>query len=140
MAQPERSREPTQARPAIDVIDESFVVADPALLAARFADPGLWRAWWPDLELTVARDRGPKGIRWAVRGALTGSAEVWLEPWRDGVIVHWYLRADPAGRTVRRAERLRRAYLLDYKRRIHALKDELEQERPVGAPRAGVAG
>lgn len=140
MAELEQVQEPARARPAIDIIDESFVVADPAVLAARFADAALWRAWWPDLELSVDRDRGRKGIRWAVRGALTGSAEVWLEPWQDGVIVHWYLRADPAGRTVRRAENVRRAYLLDYKRHIHALKDELERDRPVGAPRTGAGG
>jgi hypothetical protein len=121
--------------PAIDIMDDSFVVASPTVLAARFADRRLWETWWPGLELTVARDRGRKGIRWTVRGHLVGTAEIWLEPWGDGVIVHWYLRADPVGRVADRADRVQRRYLLDYKRRIHRLKDELERGRPAGAPR-----
>lgn len=139
MTEPNRRPEHDQVPPAIDIMDDSFVVADPAVLAGRFADAALWREWWPDLDLAVVRDRGRKGIRWAVSGALTGSAEIWLEPWLDGVIVHWYLRADPATGRVRRTDRMRRALLHDYKRRIHALKDELEQDRPVGAPRPGAA-
>ena len=122
--------------PAIDIIDESFVVAHAAELAGRFADPILWRQWWPTLTLTVSRDRGAEGIQWTVGGALAGSAEVWLEPWRDGVIVHWFLRADPVPpRSARRATRLREAYVRDYKRRLTALKDELERDRPCGRPR-----
>ncbi len=118
-------------------MDESFVVADVSELAARFAEPALWRAWWPELRLTVAQDRGNEGIRWTVTGALAGSAEIWLEPWRDGVIVHWFLRADPAPpRSARRMLRLREAYVRDYKRRVHALKDELEFGRPCGESRA----
>jgi hypothetical protein len=118
-------------------MDESFVVADAAELAARFADPALWRDWWPDLTLTVAKNRGSKGIRWTVAGALAGSAEVWLEPWRDGVIVHWFLRADPVpSPSARRVRRLRESYVRHYKRRVHALKDELERDRPGGTPRA----
>jgi hypothetical protein len=123
--------------PAIDIIDESFVVADPAELAARFADPALWREWWPELTLRVARDRGSKGIQWTVDGAMDGSAEVWLEPWRDGVIVHWFMRADPVHpMPARRMQRLRASLVHGYKRRIHALKDEFERDRPCGAPRA----
>jgi hypothetical protein len=137
MAESKPPRAEAWAPPAIDIMDESFVVADPSMLAGRFADAMLWRQWWPELELSVVRDRGRKGIRWEVSGALAGTAEIWLESWRDGVIVHWYLRAEPAGGRVRRAERIRQAYLRDYKRRIHALKDELEQDRPVGAPRPG---
>ena len=43
----------------------------------------------------MTRDRGVKGVQWAVRGALTGSMEIWLEPVGDGTVVHWFLRADP---------------------------------------------
>ena len=123
--------------PAIDIIDDSFVVADQSDLAARFADPVLWREWWPELRLSVARDRGLKGIMWTITGELTGSAEIWLEPWRDGVIVHWFLRADPIEpRRRRRLSRMHESYVRAYKRRIHALKDLLERDRPCGAPRA----
>jgi hypothetical protein len=123
----------------VDIIDESFVVADAAELARRFADPALWREWWPELNLTVTRDRGIKGVQWTVAGALVGSAEIWLEQWRDGVIVHWFLRADPARPVAaRRVPRLRESYVRGYKRRIHALKDELERDRAGGTPRVGV--
>jgi hypothetical protein len=121
--------------PIIDVVDEAFVVADPADLAARLARPALWRSWWPDLELTVFMDRGLKGTRWSVTGELRGSMELWLEPWHDGVIVHWYLRADPVreGADVRR---LRRDYVLEHKRHVNSLKDRLEAGRSPGEPRS----
>lgn len=121
----------------IDVMDDSFVVADRQRLAARLADPALWRRWWPDLHLTVVEDRGQEGVRWSVAGALIGSAEIWLEDWRDGVLVHWFLRADPVSRTWRSPARLQRSYVAGYKRRIHRLKDDLESGRPVGTPPVG---
>jgi hypothetical protein len=127
--------------PAVDIADESFVVAPPAEVAAWFADRRVWREWWPDLELSVVHDRGVKGIRWSVAGPLNGSAEIWLEPWHDGTIVHWFLRADPTGRnaarSAARAGRTQRTYVIDYKRRLHRLKDRLERDRPVGAPGSG---
>lgn len=121
-------------------MDDSFVVADRGWLASRFADPALWRSWWPDLDLTVVEDRGREGLRWSVAGELAGSAEIWLEEWHDGVLVHWFLRADPASGTRRSATRLQRSYVVAYKRRIHRLKDELESGRPVGTPRDGGPG
>lgn len=124
--------------PVVDIADETFVVADPEVLAARLRDPVLAREWWPELELTVTEDRGAEGVRWTVAGRLTGTAEIWLEAWRDGVIVHWYLRGDPthAGRGRPDPQRLRRGYVVAFKRRIHRLKDELEAGRPAGVPRA----
>lgn len=122
------------AVPKIDVVDETFVVADPADVAARLASPALWREWWPALVLTVFMDRGIKGTRWSISGELRGSMELWLEPWHDGVIVHWYLRADPV-RKGADATRLRRHYVLAHKRQVNALKDHLESGRPPGEPR-----
>ncbi len=135
--------------PQVDVIDESFVVADPAELAAIVHDPALWRRWWPDLELQVAHDRGRDGLRFAVTGALVGTAEFWLEPWGDGVVVHYFLRADvtrpgsavevralsakAAAREVRRRGQ-------QNKRGIWALKDALEKGRPTGEPRVAPGG
>jgi hypothetical protein len=59
--------------------------------------------------------------------------EVWLEPYADGVLVHYYLRADlPRGESVRAARERRRR---DWKRRIHAVKDRLEAGREPGRPR-----
>jgi hypothetical protein len=132
--------------PPVDLVDETFVVADRTLLARQISDPALWLEWWPDLRLSVVTDRGVDGIRWSVSGALSGTAEIWLEPWQDGVIVHWFLRAGlpPRGSvgsgslTERERARLRQRYATAFKRRIHALKDDLERGRPPGCP-AGTA-
>jgi hypothetical protein len=121
----------------VDVIDESFVVAEPAAVAAVLRDPARWRQWWPDLELSVFADRAEQGVRWNVAGALAGSMEIWLEPFGDGVIVHYYLRADrpgrpypdrEAGREVRRRQRAA-------KRVFWRLKDSFEAGRRTGEPR-----
>lgn len=120
--------------PALDLVDETFVAAPPARVAAVVRDPGRWRDWWPDLELSVFQDRGDAGVRWNVRGALTGSMEVWLEPYGDGVILHHYVRCDPArpGHEARRRRRQQK----HAKRVFWAVKDELEGARPAGAPAA----
>ena len=120
--------------PQLDLIDETFVVADPARVAAVVRDPARWPGWWPDLTLAVFQDRGDAGIRWNVRGALTGSMEVWLEPYGDGVLVHHYVRCDATGGTVTPRERRRRQR--HAKRLFWALKDELEGDRRPGVPRA----
>lgn len=121
--------------PQLDLVDETFVVADPARVAAAVRDPDRWVRWWPDLRLGVFQDRGDAGVRWNVRGALVGSMEVWLEPWGDGVLVHHYVRCDPAGGgPVDRRERRRRER--HAKQVFWALKDELEGGRKAGEPRA----
>ncbi|HVQ95715.1 MAG TPA: polyketide cyclase / dehydrase and lipid transport [Mycobacteriales bacterium] len=126
--------------PRFDLVDETFVVAAPAAVAAAVGDPDRWRRWWPDLRLSIFQDRAEHGIRWNLGGALAGSMEVWLEPFGDGVIVHYYLRADPPpGRTFSagtvRRERRRRA--LRAKQVFWSLKDELEAGRPAGEPNPG---
>ena len=47
--------------PSVDVVDETFVVVPPDVLAAEFATPARWRALWPDLDLEVVTDRGAAG-------------------------------------------------------------------------------
>jgi hypothetical protein len=134
--------------PSIDLVEESYLVADPALVADRFHQPALWRSWWPDLELTVFMDRGTAGLRWTVSGSLVGSSEVWLEPAGDGVILHYFLRADPtrpgsdseplsgsAWRVRRTARRIARQHATGFNRRSWDLKDELEAGRAPGMPR-----
>ena len=121
--------------PSVDVVDETFLAVPPAVVAAEFAGEAAWRRWWPDLHLAVDTDRGERGVRWTVTGALVGSMEVWLEPYADGVVVHHYVRCDPAGggpvsaRERRRRQRHAKAV-------FWALKDELEGDRRVGEPRA----
>lgn len=133
--------------PSIDLVDESFLVADPVEVSGRIHDPALWRAWWPDLELTVFMDRGTAGLRWTVTGALVGSCEIWLEPSGDGVILHYFLRADPTQpgsateplggwvRRMRRSSRRAARRQAAFKQHVWAFKDELERDRAPGMPR-----
>lgn len=136
--------------PLIDVIDETFVVAPAAQVAAALKDPARHREWWPGLRLSVYDDRGDKGVRWTLSGDLVGSSEFWLEPFRDGIVVHYYLRADPTVKgsstkpvtgdparlwrpAMKTADRHRRRLKVD----LNRLKDELEGGRAAGEPALG---
>ena len=89
----------------------------------------------------MSEDRGQQGIRWTCAGALTGSAEVWLEPYGDGVIVHCYLRGEPpAGRSARSVAREVTRRQRQVKRVTFALKDQLEGDRPAGIGRSSTTG
>jgi hypothetical protein len=131
----------------VDLVDETFVVAAPETVAAVVHDPARWTRWWPDLDLTVFMDRGTAGIRWSVTGALHGSTEIWLEPVLDGVVLHYFLRADDGlgvaagdgqgtARSRRASDRLRDRRARAWKRSVSSLKDELEAGRAPGLPRA----
>ena len=141
--------------PLIDLVDDTFVAAEPALVARFVHDPARWRQWWPTLELTTTRDRRAKGRQWVARGtapraprsrrpvALVGTVEIWMEPVGDGVVVHHFLRLDPSGRDAaglsrRWVDRQRAAFATVWKRQVHALKDELEAGREPGTPAVGV--
>lgn len=82
---------------SIQVADQGFLAAPAGDAAALIRNARSWRRWWPDLSLEVREDRGDKGVRWTVSGPLEGTMEVWLEPVLDGVIVHYFLHAEPAG-------------------------------------------
>jgi hypothetical protein len=132
----------------VDVIDETFVVAAPAVVAAALHDRALWRELFGDLELSIFQDREDAGLRFTVTGALVGSSEFWVEPWGEGAIVHHYLRADLTRRGSdvdprtgdpralgRAAIRARTRYCVRLKAGLNALKDRLEAGRPPGTPR-----
>lgn len=126
---------------SVDVVDETFITVPPARLAAEFADPDACLRFWPDLRLRVGTDRGEQGLRWIVTGALVGSMEVWLEPMLDGTLLHYYLRADPAGPDGRPVPLPWRKAVSEAARRQRAakavafgLKDMLEDGRPPGEP------
>ncbi|MCK0173385.1 MULTISPECIES: SRPBCC family protein [Mycobacteriaceae] len=125
---------------SVQIADETFVAADPADVGRIVADPSNWRRWWPDLRLTVVQDRGPVGQRWTVTGALTGSMEVWLEPSLDGVILHYFLHAEPSGAAAWELAKMNLAKL-NHERRVAGkrmafeLKAVLEAGRPVGVSR-----
>jgi hypothetical protein len=117
----------------LELGDETFIAADRRLVAAVVGDPHRWPLWWPDLDLEVLRDRGDKGRQWRLAGAIGGTAEIYLEPWHDGTVVHLFLRLEvPDGSRPDRPhaeDERRRAW----KRTIHQLKDELEAGRRPGA-------
>jgi hypothetical protein len=130
----------------IDLIEETFVAAVPALVAAAVHEPGFTAELWPDLRLAVFMDRGLEGVRWTATGALAGSCEVWLEAFGDGVVIHTYLRCDltdSAGAVVtpspRDAVREIQARARHAKRVLWAVKDRLEAGRGPGEPSVRVA-
>ncbi|WP_434448387.1 polyketide cyclase / dehydrase and lipid transport [Lentzea sp. E54] len=121
---------------SVDVVDETFLAVPPSVVAAAFAAPESWRAFWPDLDLDVYANRGDEGLRWTVAGALVGTMEIWLEPMLDGTLLHYFLRADaPAGAlTPRNARREVQRRQLDAKSVALGLKLTLEDGRPAGCP------
>lgn len=125
---------------SIQIADETFVAADPAAVGRAVADRDAWRRWWPDLRLTVVEDRGELGQRWTVTGALTGTMEVWLEPMLDGVLLHYFLHAEPSGAAAWQLARMDLAKLTHQrrvagKRMAFEVKRRLEAGRPIGVSR-----
>ncbi|MDI3313774.1 MAG: polyketide cyclase / dehydrase and lipid transport [Mycobacterium sp.] len=127
---------------SIQIADETFIAADARRVSAAIADPAGWRRWWPDLRLRVVEDRAEKGIRWAVTGALTGTMEIWLEPSLDGVLLHYFLHAEPSGAAAWQLARMNLAKIT-HRRRVAGkkmafeVKEKLERSRPVGVSPAG---
>ncbi|NLE79054.1 MAG: polyketide cyclase / dehydrase and lipid transport [Rhodococcus sp.] len=120
---------------SIQVADQTFVAAAPERVAAAIGSTSRWRMWWPDLRLTVGEDRGEKGIRWTVSGPVVGTMEVWLEAVLDGVIVHYFLHAEPTDpaqmRDLASQNRTRR---VQGKAMSFEVKKELETGRAPGEP------
>lgn len=109
--------------PTVDIMDETYVAAAPARLAARLSDPALLREWFPELRFDIFMDRAEKGTRWSIVGDVDGSMEVWLEPVGAGTVVHWFVRGEPA---VSRDDVVKR-YVAVLNARMFAFKDEAEQ-------------
>ncbi|WP_025735131.1 hypothetical protein [Mycobacterium genavense] len=123
---------------SIQIADQTYVAADGALVGAAIGDRSNWQRWWPDLRLKVVEDRAEKGIRWAVTGALTGTMEVWLEPSLDGVVLHYFLHAEPTGVAAYQLAKLNLAKMTHRRRAAgkkmaFEVKTTLERSRPVGA-------
>ncbi len=119
--------------PALDVVDETFVLAPATELRDIFCDEQAWKAFGMDLR--CYEDRGIDGKRWTLSGSLTGTAEVWLEPSHGGVIVHVYLQADPGRR--RSKAHLERRYAVPVKRWILDVKAGYDINRPAGVAPMG---
>jgi hypothetical protein len=122
-------------QPQIHLIDETWIDVPPKTVSTVVADRANWEQWWPDLTLNVVRDRGLKGMQWAASGRFQGTAEIWLEAYQSGVIMHHYLRLDPVPpRRLRRAvaARTTRRFAWHAKRVFWDLKDRLEAQRVTG--------
>ncbi|MFV0495203.1 polyketide cyclase / dehydrase and lipid transport [Mycobacterium sp.] len=122
---------------SIQIADQTYVAADGARVGTAIADQEKWQLWWPDLRLRVTEDRADKGIRWTVAGALMGTMEVWLEPSLQGVVLHYFLHAEPAGVSSAELAKLNLAKMT-HRRRVAGkkmafeVKTALEASRPVG--------
>lgn len=125
---------------SIQIADETFIAADPVAVGRAVADKASWSRWWPDLRLVVVEDRGEAGQRWSVTGALTGTMEVWLEKMLDGVVLHYFLHAEPSAVAARDLEKMNLPKL-NHRRRVAGkemafeIKRTLEADRPVGVSR-----
>ncbi|MFC9895481.1 polyketide cyclase / dehydrase and lipid transport [Nocardia sp. NPDC127579] len=118
---------------SIQVADQTFVAASGAAVAEVLGGPTNWRGWWPDLLLEVREDRGEQGIRWTVRGGLEGTMEVWLQPMLDGVILHYFLHAEPMPALhVKQLPAANRARRVAGKDMAFEIKARLEAGRPAG--------
>lgn len=131
---------PLPEQPTIDVVDESFIRVERAVLAREVARR--WTTWWPGLHLQIYMDRGIEGMRWTVAGEMVGSSEIWLEEHAPGVIVHYYLRAEPTvpgsattprpldgtRRARARVAAMRQRHVLAWKQVVWSMKDELEAD------------
>ena len=122
---------------SIQIADEMFVAADPAAVGRAVADPASWRRWWPDLRMEVIEDRADKGMRWTVTGPIAGTMEIWLEPVLDGVLLHYFVHAEPTGVAAWQLAKMNLAKLTHQrrvagKRMAFEVKATLEASRPVG--------
>ena len=122
---------------SIQVADETFVAASPELVGAAVGDRAAWRRWFSDLRLEVVEDRADKGVRWTVSGPLTGTMEIWLEPMLDGVLLHYFLHAEPSAASAGDPAKLDFAGMTHRrrvagKRMAFEIKNVLEAGRPVG--------
>jgi len=122
---------------SVQVADETFVAASPVAVGRAVGDRASWRRWFPDLRLAVVEDRADKGLRWTVAGPLTGTMEIWLEPVLDGVVLHYFLHAEPTGAQPVQLAKMDLPGMVHQrrvagKRMAFEVKNALEAGRPVG--------
>lgn len=106
----------------IDIVDETFVRAEPDVVRAQLDAPGVLDGLWPGLQREVVQDRGAKGVRWRTGGEIEGRLEIWLESANGGTIVHHFVHGERRGGPVRWASVHRRRW----KSGLNEIKDRLE--------------
>lgn len=135
----------------VNTTDELYIDAPPAEVYRALISLGKDVSWWPgarssssgkevDLRAPVTRLSSPvrfratvDGVRpdegltwWLSKGELHGRAEWWLEAFKDGTIVHYFLDVSSGEGWRRMPTRVRR-HRWALRRGINALKDELER-------------
>ena len=132
--------------------DEVFIRAPQQVIARRLLDLSTDASWWPGVRTrgvygyvvidapagrmlsrarfgaTISPVREWDGFTWTINdGEIVGRAEWWLEAFKDGTIVHYYLDVErgPAGKAHRLAASARR-HRWAIRRGLNALKDDLE--------------
>ncbi len=122
--------------PLIHLSQDTWIRCPVDEVAALLAEEPRWSRWWPGLDVQVSRDRALKGLQWRVgpsAARYVGSAEVWLEPFAEGVVWHQFLRLDlRAGTRTSRwsTARGRRRWARHCRITAWQVKDELEGRRP----------
>lgn len=133
--------------------DDVFIDAPPADVFRAIEALPRDAAWWPGARTTGSGDRLTAGVQgfgrfgtpvrfearvdgirpgegivwWLESGELSGRGEFWLEPFRAGTIVHYYLDVDPGPGGRRRAFGARvRRHRWAIRGGLNALKDRLE--------------
>jgi hypothetical protein len=85
------------------------------------------------LKASIPSAREWEGFTWTLEeGDLVGRAEWWLEAFKDGTIVHYFLDVERGPRARRRLSTALRRHRWAIRRGVNALKDLLE-ERPRSA-------
>ena len=137
----------------INTTDEFFIDSPPRRVYEALTDPARISAWWPGVRVAsndgrlalrapgfrrlarhVAFEVRVDGLRpgegvtwWLERGELRGRGEWWLEGFKAGTIIHYYLDVERGDRgRARRISSSVRRHRWAVRRGVNALKDRLE--------------
>jgi hypothetical protein len=132
--------------------DELFIHASPEAVQRKLLGLSEDASWWPGaragggygwvtldvpvglrrgrirLKASIPNSREWEGFTWTLEeGDLLGRAEWWLEAFKDGTIVHYFLDVERAPRARRRSSSVLRRHRWAIRRGLNALKDLLEE-------------
>lgn len=137
----------------VNTTDEIYIEAPPEEVQRALVGLSSGAAWWPGarvdgagervrvdapiggalarrvrFEAAVSHVREREGFTWMLeRGELRGRAEWWLEAYKDGTIVHYYLDVERGDRgRARRMSSVVRRHRWAVRRGVNGLKDLLE--------------
>lgn len=141
---------------SVDTTDELFIDAPVAVVHRALLQLGAEGEWWPrgraqagggllTMRAPVSRTsrvrfsarisniRPTEGLTWRFEGGeLRGVGEWWLEPFKNGTMVHYYLNVERGDRArLRRMSSLVRRHRWAIRRGVNGLKDTLENRARV---------